>query len=141
MLIGGISPCSKVVTLRVEIPMKIYNLLSCNSFFKFLVTYFVIKVAIKGWNSFYNRKSGKYQSPKKQPFLSVLSLYPLLGCFLPPFWSHSEPCCCDYYCWWWCCYDSPNGGPLLCVLPPIRVPRGAGGTGGRGCPVHSCKRL
>ena len=38
----------------------------------------------------YNAKSGKYHSPKKQHFPSELFHYNLWGCFLPPFWSHSE---------------------------------------------------
>jgi hypothetical protein len=53
-----------------------------------LVKYSVIKVTINQWFFFNDAKGGKYHSPKKQHYLSVLSHYNLWGCFLPPFWSH-----------------------------------------------------
>ena len=43
----------------------------------FFVKYFAIKNSTDWWNFFSNGKGGKYHSPKKQPFLSEISLYNL----------------------------------------------------------------
>ena len=69
MLIGGISPYSKVVELRVVNSSK--------KFSKIFISYFTTKVSTNQWNFFYNAKSGKYHSTKKQPLLSILFLYNL----------------------------------------------------------------
>src|SRR5271168_4780684 len=91
MLIGGISPYSKVVTLASDGCKFLRNFMTfkVGFFFNFFVTYFAIKVSTNWWNFFYKGKNGKYHSPEKQNFLSEISLYNLWGCFLQPFWSHS----------------------------------------------------
>src|ERR1700678_4244930 len=91
MLIGGISPYSKVVTLTSDGCkfLRKFMTFKVEIFFNFFVTYFAVKVSINWWNFFYNAKGGKYHSPEKHLFSSELSHYNLWGCFLPPFRSHS----------------------------------------------------
>ena len=88
MLIGGISPYSKVVALRVVNSSEILWCFKLEFFSNIFVRYFTIKVSNNWWNLFYNAKSSKYHSTEKQPLPWILSLYNLWGWFLPPFWSH-----------------------------------------------------
>ena len=88
MLVGGISPYSKVVALRVANSSEILWCFKLEFFSKIFVRYFTIKVSTNRWNLFYNAKSSKYHSTKKQPLPSILSLYNLWGWFLPPSWFH-----------------------------------------------------
>jgi len=61
MLIGGISPHSKVVTLSCKFLRK-FVMFKVGIFFKNFDMYFAIKVTTNWWNFFYNGKSGKCQN-------------------------------------------------------------------------------
>jgi hypothetical protein len=74
MLIGGISPYSKVVTLRVVNSFK--NLQCFKLFFisSFFAKCFAIKVAINWWNFFTMQKVVNSTVPKNTLFHQVYSI-------------------------------------------------------------------
>ena len=88
MFIGGIYFYSKMVTLSYK-SLRTFMTFYVGIFFKILVTYFTKKVSTNWCFFFYDAKSGKWHSPEKQHFSSVLALYNVWGCFSPPFQSHS----------------------------------------------------
>ena len=73
MLIGGISPYSKVVTLRVVNSFEILWCLKLFFFPNFFAIYFAIKVAIKWWNYFTMQKVVNFTVPKNNLFHQVYS--------------------------------------------------------------------
>ena len=77
MLIGGISPYSKVVTLRVVNSFEILQHFKLFFYSKNFAIYFAIKVAIKWWNFFTMEKVVNPTVPKKLPFPSSLFHYNL----------------------------------------------------------------
>jgi hypothetical protein len=73
MLIGGISPYSKVVTLRVVNSFENLQHFKLFFFSNFFAIYFGIKVAIKWWNFFTMQKVVNSTVPKNNLFHQVYS--------------------------------------------------------------------
>ena len=74
MLIGGISPYRKVVTLRVVNSFKILQRLKLLFFKKKFALYFALKVAIKWWNFFTMQNVVNSTDPKNNLFHQFYSI-------------------------------------------------------------------
>ena len=89
MLIGGISPYSKVTLLRVENYFENLWCFKLEFFSKIFVTNFAIKVYTK-WSKFFTMlKVVNSTVSKSNTFHGNYPITTFGVVFLPPFWSHS----------------------------------------------------